>query len=125
MKIELPEKYVKEPIDAPYSPVLTIEGKELVLISGTVCDDWEGQMPETIEEQARCVLKACQARLQDAGCDLENVFNVEVFMADLAQWGDFNKVYREMMPDPKPCRRAVQVGLLPGYLVEVVMWAVK
>ena len=125
MKINLPEKYVKEPIAAPYSPVLTIEGKELVLISGTVCDDWEGQMPETIEEQSRNTLLACESRLKDAGCTLENVFNVEVYMADLAEWGDFNKVYNEMMPDPKPCRRAVQVGLLPGYKVEVVMWAVK
>ncbi len=125
MKIELPEKYVKEPTGYPFSPVLTIEGKELVVTSGMCCDDWDGQIPETIEEQARNTLLACEKNLKEAGCDFTNVFNVEVFMADLAQWGDFNAVYREMMPDPKPCRRALQVGLLPGYMVEVVMWAVK
>ena len=125
MKIELPEKYVKEPVSYPFSPVLSIEGKELVVTSGQCCDDWDGQIPETIEEQSRNTLLACEARLKEAGCTLENVFNVEVFMADLAQWGDFNAVYREIMPDPKPCRRAVQVGLLPGYMVEVIMWAVK
>ena len=28
MKIELPEKFVKEPTGYPFSPVLSIEGKE-------------------------------------------------------------------------------------------------
>ena len=46
-------------------------------------------------------------------------------MKDLGQWDDFNQIYRQIMPEPKPCRRALQVGLLPGYLVEIVMWAVK
>ena len=125
MKIELPEKYVKEPTGYPFSPVLSIEGKEIVLTSGTCCDDWDGTIPETMEEQAVMTLRACERYLKEAGCTLENVFNVEVYMKDLVQWGDFNKIYREIMPDPKPCRRALQVGLLPGYLVEIVMWAVK
>lgn len=125
MKIELPEKYVKEPTGFPFSPVLSIEGKEIVLTSGTCCDDYDGQIPEDMETQARHVILACERFLKEAGCDLNNVFNVEVYMKDLAQWDDFNKVYREMMPSTLPCRKALQVGLLPGFLVEVVMWAVK
>ena len=125
MKIELPETYVKEPTGYPFSPVLTIEGREIVLTSGMCCDDWDGTTPDSIEEQTRMTLLACEKNLKEAGCDFRNVFNVEVYMKDLSQWGDFNKVYKEMMPDPKPCRRALQVGLLPGYLVEVVMWAGK
>ena len=31
MKIELPEKFVKEPTGYPFSPVLAVEGKELVI----------------------------------------------------------------------------------------------
>ena len=31
MKIELPEKFVKEPTGYPFSPVLSIEGKEIVV----------------------------------------------------------------------------------------------
>ncbi|MCI8608627.1 MAG: RidA family protein [Firmicutes bacterium] len=125
MKITLPEKFVKEPTGFPFSPALIVEGKEIVATSGIVCEDYDGQIPEDMESQARNTILACEAALREAGCGLENVFNVEVYMSNLDQWGDFNKVYKEMMPDPKPCRKALQVGLLPGYLVEVVMWAVK
>ena len=125
MKKTLPEKYIKEPTGYPFSPVLTIEGKEIVVTSGITCDDYDDQIPEDIETQARNTILACENFLKEAGCDLSNVFNVEVYMKDLAQWDDFNKVYREMMPEILPCRKALQVGLLPGYLVEIVMWAVK
>ena len=30
-----------------------------------------------------------------------------------------------MVPDPKPVRTAVGVALLPGFLVEVEMWAAR
>lgn len=125
MKINLPEKFVKEPTGFPFSPVLTVEGKEIVVTSGVCCDDYDGKVPDSMEEQARNTLLACENFLKEAGCSLSQVFNVEVFLKDMDQWGDFNAVYKEIMPDPKPCRRALQVGLLPGYLVEVVMWAVK
>ena len=123
--ITLPEKYVKEPTGFPFSPVLIAEGKRIVVTSGVVCEDYDNTIPETMEEQARKTILACEQFLKEAGCELKDVFNVEVYMQDMAQWADFNKVYREMMPDPKPCRKALQVGLLPGYLVEIVMWAVK
>ena len=125
MKINLPEKFVKEPTGFPFSPVLTVEGKEIVVTSGVCCDDYDGKVPDSMEEQARNTLLACENFLKEAGCSLSQVFNVEVFLKDMDQWGDFNAVYKEIMPDPKPCRRALQVGLMPGYLVEVVMWAVK
>ena len=34
-------------------------------------------------------------------------------------------LYQEVMPEPLPVRTAVQAILLPGYLVEIEMWAVK
>lgn len=125
MKKTLPEKYVKNPTGFPYSPVLSVEGKELVITSGVCCDDYDGNIPEDMELQARNTLLACESILKDAGCDFTNVFHVEVYMSDLDNWGVFNKVYKEFMPDPLPTRKALQVGLLPGFKVEVVMWAMK
>lgn len=125
MKITLPEKYVTEPTGFPFSPVLSVEGKEIVVTAGTCCDDYDGQIPEDMETQARNTILACENFLKAAGCGLENVFNVEVYLNDLGKWDDFNKVYRELMPSTLPCRKALQVGLLPGYHVELVMWAVK
>ena len=126
MKIELPEKFIKEPTGYPFSPVLSIEGKEIVVTSGHCCDDYDGEIPEDMETQARNTILACENSLKEAGCDLTNVFNVEVYLTDLKQWDDFNKVYKELMPKGTlPCRKALEVGLLPGFLVEIVMWAVK
>ena len=125
MKITIPEKFIKEPTGFPFSPALSIEGKEIVVTSGVCCDDYDGTVPEDMETQARNTILACENFLKEAGCGLENVFNVEVYMKDLEQWDDFNKVYKALVPEPFPCRKALQVGLLPGYLVEVVMWAVK
>lgn len=47
----LPEKFIKEPTGFPFSPVLSIEGKEIVVTSGTCCDDYDGQIPEDMETQ--------------------------------------------------------------------------
>lgn len=46
-------------------------------------------------------------------------------MADLGQWEKFNEIYKEMLPEPRPVRTAVQAVLLDGILVEAEMWAVK
>lgn len=59
MKITLPENFVKEPAGYPFSPVLSIEGKGLVVTSGIACDDYDGQIPDTMEEQARNTILAC------------------------------------------------------------------
>ena len=123
--IRLPEKYQKEPTGYPFSPVLEIEGKKIIVTSGTCCDDYDGTVPEDLKLQAKNTILACERFLKEAGCTLNDVFNVEVYMRDLSDWGDFNEVYKEMMPDPKPARKALQVGLLEGYQVELVMWAVK
>jgi len=48
-----------------------------------------------------------------------------IYLADLGHWGRFNAVFQEAMPEPLPVRTAVQAILLPGYLVEIEMWAVK
>lgn len=121
----LPEKYIKEPTGYPFSPVLEIEGRKMAVTAGTCCDDYDGTIPTDMETQARNTILACQRVLLEAGYNLDDVFNVEVYMKDLSQWDEFNKVYKKMMPDPKPARKALQTGLLPGYLVELVMWAIK
>lgn len=37
---------------------------------------------------------------------------VNIFLTDLDEWPRLNSVYKEMMPNPKPVRTAVQAGLL-------------
>ena len=110
----------------PYSPVLEVDAQRLVVISGQVAVDPDGRViGSTIEEQTRATLGNCIDCLASAGCTLGDVFKVNIYLADLGHWTRFNEVYQEMMPEPLPVRTAVQAILLPGYLVEIEMWAVK
>ena len=110
----------------PYSPVLEVDARHLVVISGQVAVDLEGHtIGSGIEEQTRATLRNCAGHLATAGCSLSDVFKVNIYLADLGDWARFNAIYEEMMPEPLPVRTAVQAVLLPGYLVEIEMWAVK
>lgn len=110
----------------PYSPVLEVDAQRLVVISGQIAIDHDGRMiGDTIEEQTRATLRACATQLASAGCTLGDVFKVNVYLADVSHWARFNSAYRELMPEPLPVRTTVQAVLLPGYLVEIEMWAVK
>lgn len=110
----------------PYSPVLEVDATRLVVISGQVAVDMSGEVVgSTIEEQTRATLENCTAQLASADCTLGDVFKVNIYLTDLDQWARFNAVYEEMMAEPLPVRTAVQAVLLPGFLVEIEMWAVK
>jgi 2-iminobutanoate/2-iminopropanoate deaminase len=110
----------------PYSPVLEVDARHLVVLSGQVAVDLEGQIiGTTIEEQTRATLRNCAGQLASAECTLADVFKVNIYLTDLADWARCNAVYEELMPEPLPVRTAIQAGLLPGFLVEIEMWAVK
>ncbi len=110
----------------PYSPVLEVECNKLVLISGQAAIDTEGNVVgDTIEEQTRFTMENCKKQLAQAGCTLDDVFKVNVYLTDLALWPRFNEIYKEYFTAPLPVRTAVQTGLLLSFLVEVEMWAAK
>jgi 2-iminobutanoate/2-iminopropanoate deaminase len=110
----------------PYSPVLEVDASRLVVISGQVAVDLDGTViGSTVEEQTRATLQNCANQLASAGCTLGDVFKVNIYLSDLGDWARFNTVYEQMMREPLPVRTAVQAVLLPGFLVEIEMWAVK
>lgn len=110
----------------PYSPVLEVDARHLVVLSGQVAVDMEGHvLGTTIEDQTRATLANCANQLATAGCTLADVFKVNIYLTDLADWARCNAVYEQLMPAPLPVRTAIQAVLLPGFLVEIEMWAVK
>ena len=77
--------------------------------------------PETQQalDNIRNVVKA-------AGFELKDVVAVTVYLADIHEFGDMNKVYRSVMPDPKPARATVQVAaLVNNARIEISAIAVK
>ena len=102
----------------PYSPI--IRSGDHVFTAGQVAHDTDGAIvPGGIVEQTTQVLANVRACLAAAGCGLDDVQKVNVFLADLADFEAFNGVYRDAFAEPYPARTTVQVGLPPGILVEV------
>lgn len=109
----------------PYSPVLVVPAGDLVVISGQGPLDQHGRVAgSSIGEQADLTLEHCRRQLELAGADFRGVFKVNVYLANLDEWAEFNEVYRRMMPEPLPVRTTIGAALLLGILVEVDMWAV-
>jgi 2-iminobutanoate/2-iminopropanoate deaminase len=110
----------------PYSPVIEVDARRLVVLSGQVAVDLNGNVVgATIEAQTEATLENCRRQLASAGCDFADVFKVNVYLSDLADWARFNAVYETTFPSPLPVRTAVQAILMAGLLVEIEMWAVK
>lgn len=122
---QLPDGASQHVTAGPYSPVLAIQPGKLVVISGQAAIDPEGKIVgESVEEQTRYTLENCGRQLGSAGASLKDVFKVNIFVADLADWSRINAIYQKIVPEPRPVRTAVQTGLLPGLKVEIEMWAV-
>lgn len=124
--ISLPENAGQHETAGPYAPVLVVDPGKLVVISGQAAIDKKGNViGDTIEEQTAYTLDNCRIQLASAGCSLDDVFKVNVYVTDLDMWPRFNTVYKQYFNDPKPVRTALQTGLLMNLLVEIELWAVK
>lgn len=79
-----------------------------------------------IGPQTTAALENIQKVLKAAGFELKDVVSVTVYLADINEFPDMNKVYKSVMPDPKPARATVQVAaLVNGARIEISAIAVK
>jgi 2-iminobutanoate/2-iminopropanoate deaminase len=79
-----------------------------------------------IEPETRAALENIANVIKAAGFQLQDIVSVTVYLADIREFGDMNKVYRGFMPDPKPARATVQVtALVNNARIEVSAVAVK
>ena len=96
----------------PYSQ--GIAAGETVYVSGQLpLDPATGAFPEGIAAQTAQSLKNIQASLAQQGMTLANVVKTTVFLADINDFAEMNKVYGEFFTQPYPARSAVQVAKLP------------
>ncbi|MFF2493988.1 RidA family protein [Agromyces sp. NPDC058064] len=110
----------------PYSPVLAVTAGELVVLSGQGPLDTHGNVQGAdIGEQTKLTIENCARQLTTAGSSLSQVFKVNVFLADLGDWGEFNHEYLRHFSEPRPVRTTVGVQLLLGMRVEIEMWAAR
>ena len=83
-------------------------------------------VPGGAKEETRQTLKNIQAILRGAGADLEDVVKVNVFITDMAKFGEMNEAYLEFFPSEPPARITVGCSALAlGAFVEIDCVAYK
>ena len=97
----------------PYSQAVAYNG--LVFISGQIPINPETQelLEGSIEEQTRLVLTNLGQILESAGSSFDKVVKTTVYLKDLNDFAEVNKIYGEFFSSHKPARACVEVARLP------------
>ncbi len=97
----------------PYSQAIKHNG--MVFVSGQIpLNPATMTLVEgTIVEQTHQVLKNLTAILAASGSNFSNVLKTTVFLRDMNDFDEMNKIYGEYFTSHKPARATVQVSRLP------------
>lgn len=96
-------------------------------IAGQEGTDEKGKLaPGGIAAETKAALDNIEKVLKAAGFQRSDIVSVTVYLADVHEFGDMNKVYREFMPDPKPARATIQAAaLVNNARIEISAIAIK
>ena len=104
----------------PYSQA--VKAGNLMFISGQIpLNPKTGDLvSDSIEEQAKQVLKNVQSICKAAGYSLDDIVKISIFLTDLSNFGIVNDVMKKYFSEPYPARATVEVSALPlGVNVEI------
>ena len=81
---------------------------DLLFLAGQIGEDGDGRLvPGGLEAEAEQMLLNIKAALARRGLGMEHVVKCTVFLADIAEWGAFNEVYKKHFSQPYPARSAL------------------
>lgn len=115
--------------NAPSAPILSqaIEAGGLIFVAGQVNADNEWKLVgNSVEEKVAQIMKNIEAILKAADANLNDIVKVVIYVTDMAQMPELNRVYTTYFKEPMPTREAVSVKELPlGATIELSVIAVK
>jgi reactive intermediate/imine deaminase len=108
------------PANVPLAEAVRVDG--MLYLSGQI-----GIQPGTlnlvpggIKEESRQTMDNIKTTLEAHGYSMADIIKCTVMLADIANWGDFNVIYKSYFKDHFPARSAMGVsGLAVGAQVEV------
>jgi 2-iminobutanoate/2-iminopropanoate deaminase len=109
----------------PFSDGIVV-GNMLYIAGQEGTDDAGKLATGGIGPETTATLENIEKVLKAAGFELKDVVSVTVYLADIHEFPDMNKVYKGVMPDPKPARATIQAAaLVNNARVEISAIAVK
>lgn len=109
----------------PYS--VAVQAAGLVFLSGQVAlKPAGGREDGDAAAQTRQVMNNLGAMLADIGLGYADIVKTTIFMVDIGDYTDVNRVYAEYFEGDPPARSAVEVSALPGgFRVEIEIVAAR
>ena len=103
----------------PFSQAVRVN--DLPFVSGQVGTDRSGALVAGgIGPESHQVMRNIRDIIHRRGLQMSDMVKCTVFLADVAQWGDFNEVYTAYFSRPYPARSALGAnGLALGAALEV------
>ena len=115
-----------QPTGLPYSPAIKVGN--MMFLSGAIGSDPKtGELvsPDVAGQTRQCMEKL-KAVLHQGGMDFSDVVRATVYLADINDYNNMNKVYATYFLKDPPARACVQVAkLVRGAKVEISMIAIK
>ena len=88
----------------------------LLFVSGNLGIDFSTEkldlVPGGIVAETRQTLKNIDRTLRNYGSSIHNVVKCTVFLSDIEEWGEVNKIWPEVFTENFPARTAIQAGRL-------------
>ena len=109
----------------PYSQGIETNG--FIFLSGQIGSKPEtGEMAASLAQQTHQIMKNIQAVLQSEGCSFSHVVKSTVYLKNMSDFAEFNKIYSEYFRENPPARTTVEVSALPrNALIEIDIIAHK
>lgn len=106
-------KNAPEPI-GPYSQAVVSNG--IIYVAGQVGRDPKSRELATGGTVAECkqIMENIKAILKEAGLNLSSIINTTIYLTDVNDFAEVNKIYGSYFTDNYPARTTVGVAALPG-----------
>lgn len=79
-----------------------------------------------IAAETKAALDNIEKIVKTAGFEMKDIVSVTVYLADIHDFPEMNKVYKTVLPDPKPARATIQAAaLVNDARVEIAAIAVR
>jgi 2-iminobutanoate/2-iminopropanoate deaminase len=116
-EIKHPDRQETE--NAPYSAAIECDGWLYVSGQGPVDLTTMEVQRGTIEEETRRTLENVRLVLEAGGCTFDDVVKCTCYIADMADFDAFSRVYREHFKMPRPARSTIEAPLWGEMKVEI------
>jgi reactive intermediate/imine deaminase len=102
----------------------SVDAGDYLYVSGQGPRRPDGSTPANFAQQARQSLENIRAVVEAAGLTMEHVVYLQVYLADIREYGELNKVFAEYFPKTPPARAVLGVARVPEPPIEVTAVAV-